>query len=293
MKRQTSDAHGNKTKTVLHFRQHLSAGRVHSPTPWLSFISVNTHQLDDTTVPLPDCPLFPSTPINWTIPGSFFLTVKSLGDLLGSSESIENLISQTFKSCCYQLWRIISVRKYVPPRLQWDWSHCSYCHALTTAILSFFVCLLHLSIAFVAFRTVLLVPSLKKCKTDTVTPLSISPLAPDPAKSSVHDKHSAINVLRSLLCLISVTVFNFTHSPAVLSTQPPDSSLQTFHCCFSHLFWLHPLYIQWPSPSSPTETFSGWLQIQPQDGSFPKTIDLPCFAFRAVVFLRLVKSLLS
>ena len=213
VKRQTSDARRNKTKTVLHFRQQLSAGRVHSPTLWhcpsfpstpsswttpqshsltLSFISVNTHQLDDTTVPFPDCPSFPSTPISWTIPESLYLTVKSLGDLLGSSESIENLISQTFKSCYYQLWRIISVRKYVPPRLQWDWSHYSYCHVLTTAILSFFVCLLHLSIAFVAFRTVLLVPSLKKCKTDTVTPLSVSPLAPDLAKSSVHDKHSLL-----------------------------------------------------------------------------------------------------
>ena len=42
--------------------------------------------------------------------------------------------------------------------------------------------------------------------------VSISPLAPNPTKISVHDKHSAINVLYTQLCLISVTVFNFTHS---------------------------------------------------------------------------------
>ena len=38
-----------------------------------------------------------------------------------------------------------------------------------------------------------------------------------------------------------------------------------------------------PAPSSPTETLSGLLQIKPQDISFSKTIDLPCFLFRAGV----------
>ena len=58
----------------------------------LSFISVNTFQLDDTAVPLS-------------------VSVKSLGVLLDSTLSMENFISQTSKSCYYQLRRISSVRK--------------------------------------------------------------------------------------------------------------------------------------------------------------------------------------
>ena len=58
----------------------------------LSSISVNTVQLDDTTVPLSD-------------------SVKSLGVLLHSTLSKEN-ISQTARSCYYQLRVISSVRKY-------------------------------------------------------------------------------------------------------------------------------------------------------------------------------------
>ena len=57
-------------------------------------ISVNTLQLDDTTVPISD-------------------SVKSLGVLLDSTLSAENFISQTAKSCYYQLRRISSVRKYL------------------------------------------------------------------------------------------------------------------------------------------------------------------------------------
>ena len=60
----------------------------------LSSISVNTLQLDDTTVPLSD-------------------SVKSLGVLLDSTVSMENFISETAKSCYYQLRRISSVRNYV------------------------------------------------------------------------------------------------------------------------------------------------------------------------------------
>ena len=58
----------------------------------LSF-SVNTLQLDDTAVLLSD-------------------SVKSLGVLLNSTLSMESFISQTAKSCCYQLRRISSLRKY-------------------------------------------------------------------------------------------------------------------------------------------------------------------------------------
>ena len=48
----------------------------------LSSISVNTIQLDDTTVPLSD-------------------SVKTLGVLLDSTLSVENFISQTSQSCYY------------------------------------------------------------------------------------------------------------------------------------------------------------------------------------------------
>ena len=58
----------------------------------LSPISVNTLQLDDPTVPLSD-------------------PVKSLGVLLDGTLSVENFISQTAKSCYYQLRRMSSVRK--------------------------------------------------------------------------------------------------------------------------------------------------------------------------------------
>ena len=60
----------------------------------LSFISVNTFQLDNTTVCLSD-------------------SIKSLGVLLDSTLCMENFISQTAKSCYYQHRRISSVRKYL------------------------------------------------------------------------------------------------------------------------------------------------------------------------------------
>ena len=65
----------------------------------LSFISVNTLQLDDTTVPLSD-------------------PVKSLGVLLDSTLCMDNFISQTTKSCYYQLRRISSVQKYLSIEVQ-------------------------------------------------------------------------------------------------------------------------------------------------------------------------------
>ena len=58
----------------------------------LPSIPVNTLQPDDTTVPLSD-------------------SVKSLGVLIDSTLSMENFISQTAKSCYYQLCQISSVRK--------------------------------------------------------------------------------------------------------------------------------------------------------------------------------------
>ena len=50
--------------------------------------------------------------------------------------------------------------------------------------------------------------------------------------------------------------------------------------------------MEWSSPSSPTETLSGLIQVQPKNVSVPKTIDLPCFLFRAAVLIHL-KSLFA
>ena len=45
--------------------------------------------------------------------------------------------------------------------------------------------------------------------------------------------------------------------------------------------------MEWPSPSSPTETLSGLIEMWPKNISFPKTVDLLCFLFRAAVFIHL------
>ena len=97
----------------------------------LSFISVNTLQLDDTTVPLSD-------------------PVKSLGVLLDSTLFMVNVIRQTSKSCYYQLRGVSSARKYISTEATEN-GHPT--QASTTAVLSFLVCLL-LFIALDLFRTV-------------------------------------------------------------------------------------------------------------------------------------------
>ena len=102
-----------------------------------------------------NCPLFLSTPFSLTIPQSLSLTVKSLGVLLDSILSMENFISQIAKFCYYQLRRISSAQKYLSTEatVTLPWSPGSFCHALTTAVLSLLACLLPLSIAFVAYKT--------------------------------------------------------------------------------------------------------------------------------------------
>ena len=66
-----------------------------------------------------------------------------------------------------------------------------------------------------------------------------------------------------------------------------SSSLhQTLYCLFPCLLCLRSLYTKWPSPSSPTESLSGLIQVKTQNNSFAKTIDLPCFPFHAAVFTR-------
>ena len=77
--------------------------------------------------------------------------------------------------------------------------------------------------------------------------------------------------------------YNLCSASDILSIQ--NSSYQTFHCWFLHLFRLWPLYIKLPSPSTPTKTLSGLLQMKPPDNSFSKTIDLPCFPFNTAIFL--------
>ena len=86
----------------------------------LSSISVNTIQLDDTTVPLSD-------------------SVKKLGVLFDSTLSMENFISQTARSCYYQLCQISSVRKYFSTKATVKLvtsllSHLDYCSSLLSGL---------------------------------------------------------------------------------------------------------------------------------------------------------------
>ena len=100
----------------------------------MSSIFINTFQFDDTTVPL---------------------SVKSIG-FSSTAQSMENGICQTSKSYYYQLHWNSSVRKYISIEATVKLVISLLLPCLTTAILSFWVCLLFLSIAFIAYRTVLL-----------------------------------------------------------------------------------------------------------------------------------------
>ena len=96
----------------------------------LSSISVNTLQLDNTTVPLSD-------------------SVKSLSVLVDSTQSMENLICQTSESC-------YTSSIDFPVRLQRNWSPHSHCHTSTTAVIYCLADLLPLSTTIIGYRTVLL-----------------------------------------------------------------------------------------------------------------------------------------
>ena len=67
-----------------------------------------------------------------------------------------------------------------------------------------------------------------------------------------------------------------------LSLQIPHTTL---HCCFLRLFCFGCIYMEWPSPSSLTETLSGLIQIKSKNIYFPKIVDLPCFLFCADVLI--------
>ena len=118
----------------------------------LSFISVNTLQLDDTTVPHSD-------------------SIKSLSVLLDSTMSMENFISQPAKSCYYQLCRISSVWKYLSTKATVKLvtslilSHLDCCCSFLSGLPASSVQSLH-CIENCAARLIL-----KKSKTDLITPL--------------------------------------------------------------------------------------------------------------------------
>ena len=139
----------------------------------LSSISVDTLQLDNTTVPLSD-------------------SVKSLRVLLNSTLSMENFISQTTKSCCYQLHRISSVWKFLSTEATVKLvtslilSRLDYCNSLLSGRPAFSVQSL-CRIQNYAARLIL-----KKRKTDHITPVSVSPLAFNPTKNSVQNTHSLL-----------------------------------------------------------------------------------------------------
>ena len=127
----------------------------------LSSISVNTLQLDNTTVPLSD-------------------SVKSLSVLVDSTQSMENLICQTSESC-------YTSSIDFPVRLQRNWSPHSHCHTSTTAVIYCLADLLPLSTTIIGYRTVLLTSYWKNVKTEHTTPLfqwSISPLPGTGSQSS-------------------------------------------------------------------------------------------------------------
>ena len=102
-------------------------------------------------------------------------------------------------------------------------------------------------------------------------------------------------IMHTLFHLISVSVFNFTHPPILSALLLILSASRFLAPDFPVLVPVpFPSLAPWHGMTFPflsDRTLSGLLQIKPEDISFPKTIDLPCFSFHAAVFLCL-KSLL-
>ena len=116
----------------------------------------------------------------------------------------------------------------MPPPLQ-------FCHAPSTTAPTFVVCLLPLSVACSAFRTVLLTSCWKKEENWQYHPFaSASSLAPSPTKNSVQDKHSLLwmchahcSVVYLCDCLQLFTPSHSHHSACdALSLQIPGTKLQ-------------------------------------------------------------------
>ena len=121
----------------------------------------------------------------------------------------------------------------------------------------------------------------KKHKTDHIKPLfqALHELTiPQRIKCKINTL--CYNLSLALLHLISVILSNFTH-PLILSALllilsasrsliPDFPQLVPVSLCLQSLGTIR------PSPSSPKETLSGFLQIWPKKSSFSKTLDPPC-----------------
>ena len=147
----------------------------------LSSISVNTFQLDGTTYHSPSLRL---QALVYDI-----LPWRKAPESDARSVSLSLILSKSsaFSSTAHCPWRTSSAKppnpatissvELVLSTLQWNWSLHSFCHASTTAVLSFLAGLLPLSLAFVAYRTVLVGSYWEKreekntSKTDHITPL--------------------------------------------------------------------------------------------------------------------------
>ena len=123
---------------------------------------------------------------------SHSLTLSKALAFSSTALSMENFISQTSKSCYYQLRRISSVQKYLSIKAS--------VKLVTSLILSRLdYCNFHLS--GLPASSVHSLPRIQNCathlilrkyKTDHITPVSVCPMAPCLTKNSVQDKHSLL-----------------------------------------------------------------------------------------------------
>jgi len=90
-----------------------------------------------------NCPLFLPTLFSLAISQSQSDSVKSPGVLLYNTLSMKNVISEASKSCYY--FADLALCRSIFPTKLWIWSPHSFCHASTTALLSFLVCLIPVS----------------------------------------------------------------------------------------------------------------------------------------------------
>ena len=200
--------------------------------------------------------------------------------------SMENFISQTAKSCYYQLRRISSVRKYLSVEATVKLvtslilSRLDYCNSLLSGLPASSVHSLR-RIQNCAARLIL-----RKRRTGNVIPL-FQLLHWLPIQQRIPYK---INTL----CYKCITDTAPSYLCDCLQLYTPSRTLRTAsdtlslqrprtrpHCWFPRLFCFWSINMEWPFPSSPTQTLSGLIQKQLKNFSLPKTVDLPCFLFRA------------
>ena len=94
---------------------------------------------------------FPSTPFSLTIPQSYSLTLSKASAFSSTAHCPWRASSakQPNRAATSSVESVLSGSIFPMRRLQWNWPPHSFCHASTTAVLSFLVCLLPLSTAFV------------------------------------------------------------------------------------------------------------------------------------------------